>query len=379
MTRALAGSPVLLEQEANVSAATADAKQSRAWLNPRLDTLAENLGAPSSGGQTQRQDTYSITQPLEIFGKRGARITAGERNLGAAEARRRQAQVAFAADLAIAYASAEAAQARKTVAQEELARADDDLRAARAQVNAGREADLRLAQAQASVASAQASDRAAAGEVTQSLEFLSAMVGTPAPYSGVGGSLLKLPKTNAVSGNPLGEMPDVTTAQAERDALEAEAIVEQKKWIPDVGVTAGVRHYGWSNDNGYVVGLSVSMPLFDRNSNGYEAARQRVNAADARLYAAKLNAEATRRSAEAQMMAAEQRLSAALEGERAASEAYRLGRIGYDAGKTPLMELLLIRRALSDAKGLTIDAQLARVRAFAALARSDGRLAFGEQ
>ena len=76
--------------------------------------------------------------------------------------------------------------------------------------------------------------------------------------------------------------------------------------------------------------------------------------------------------------AAEQRLIAATEGERAASEAYRLGRIGYDSGKTSLMELLAIRRTLSDAKGLTIEARLARVRALAALAQADGRLAFGD-
>ncbi|WP_366942077.1 TolC family protein [Cupriavidus basilensis] len=378
LQQALAEAPTLLEQQANVSAATADAAQTRAWPNPRVDTVIENLGAPSSGGQSQRQNTYSITQPVEILGKRGARIEAGERNLIAVEARRRQAQIAFAAELAVAYATVEATQARKTLAQDDLARANDDLRAARAMVQAGKEADLRLAQAQASVAAAQAGEQAASADVTQALERLSALAGASTPYSGVTGSLLTTTKARAMGGEALGETPAIVTAQAERDALDAQVQVEQKKWIPDVGLSAGVRRYGWTNESGYVVGVSATIPILDRNSNAVAGAKQRVIAAEARLASARLQAAATRRSAEAQVIAAEQRLSAATEGERAASEAYRLGRIGYDAGKTSLLELLAIRRALSDAKGLTIDAGLARVRALAALAQADGRLAFGE-
>ena len=144
-------------------------------------------------------------------------------------------------------------------------------------------------------------------------------------------------------------------------------------------MSAGVRRYAWSSQSGYVLGVSASIPLFDQNVNGVAAARQRIAAAEARLAAAVLQADATRRSAQAQVGAAEQRLLAATEGEQAASEAYRLGRIGYESGKTSLMELLAIRRALSESKGLTIDAQLARVRALSALAQADGKPAFGDE
>ncbi|MFY9514669.1 MAG: TolC family protein, partial [Rubrivivax sp.] len=96
----------------------------------------------------------------------------------------------------------------------------------------------------------------------------------------------------------------------------------------------------------------------------------------ARLRAAELLAQAQRRSAIEQARAAEQRLQAVSVGEDAAAEAYRLGRIGYEAGRTPLVELLATRRALSEARVSTIEARLARVRALALLAQSEGRLAF---
>jgi cobalt-zinc-cadmium efflux system outer membrane protein len=97
-----------------------------------------------------------------------------------------------------------------------------------------------------------------------------------------------------------------------------------------------------------------------------------------RMETARLDAVASRRSALAQATASEQRLTAAEEGEAAAFDAYRLGRVGYDAGKTPLLELLAIRRALAEAQALTIDARLARVRALATLSMAEGRLVFGE-
>ncbi len=379
LTQALADSPVLLEQQAEVSAASADAVQAKAWPNPKLDALAENLSAPQSGGQSQRQSTYSLTQPLDAFGLRGARAQVAERQLRVAEARRRQTQVAFAAELAVAYASVEAAQARKLLAKEDLDRASEDHRATRAQVLAGKEADIRRAQASASVAAAQAASLAADVEVSQALDRLSMLAGASAPYTGISGALLNMASPLVDhAGTASGDAPFVATALAEREALEAQALVEQKKALPEVDVSAGVRRYGWSSQSGYLLGVSASIPIFDRNDSGVAAARQRIAAADARVTSARLQADATRRSAQAQVTAAELRLVAATEGEKAASEAYRLGRIGYESGKTALVELLAIRRALSEAKGLTIDAQLARVRALAALAQADGKLAFGE-
>jgi cobalt-zinc-cadmium efflux system outer membrane protein len=402
LRQSLGNAPLLMEQAAQVRAAGADARQARAWPNPSFSALAENLNAPASGGNSQRQETYSITQPIEIGGKRAARIEAGESALGAAQARERQVQLVYAGELALAYANAEAMQQRRVIATDDLARANEDLRAARALVQSGKEADLRVAQAASSVAAAQAAEQKAAADVTEALARLSALAGAREPYSGLGRSFLedaaatRLPAANPAADAPnaagasgalssavapaasTAVSPAVARAAAERDALASQARYEEKKWIPDIGVTAGTRSYGWTSQNGLVVGVNIAIPLFDRNSGAIEAARQRALAAEARLEAAKLDAEANRRAAQAQAGAAEQRLEAARQGEAAAAEAYRLGRIGYESGKTSLLELLAIRRALSEARLLTIDARLSRVRALAALALADGRIPFGE-
>lgn len=374
-----ANAPQLLEQAANVRAAGADARQARAWANPTLGVSAENLGAPKLDGVSQRQDTYTITQVFEIGGKRSARIDAEQLKAGAAGARERQIQVLFANELAVAYATAEAMQQRKEVAEAELARANDDLRATQALVKAGREAELRSAQARASVAAAEAAVQTASADAIEALERLSALAGSNEPYTSIPQPFLnQVAAPVSLTGWSPDASPALASARAERDAVTAQVRVEEKRWIPDVGVSVGMRKYGWTDERAATVGVTLSIPLFDRNQSGISAARERANASMARVEAARLEAHATHRAAKAQVEAADKRLVAAQQGEAAANDAYRLGRIGYDAGKTALVELLAIRRALSEAQALTIDSRLARLRALATLSTAEGRIAFGE-
>jgi cobalt-zinc-cadmium efflux system outer membrane protein len=371
--------PRLLEQAANVQAATADARQSHVWLNPTLGATIENLGAPQSGGMSQRQDTLTVTQVFELGGKRAARIEAEQSKSTAVGARARQLRLAFAGELALAYATAEAMQQRYALAEADLARGKDDLHAAEALVKAGREAELRLAQARASIASAQAGVELARADADEALGRLSALAGVPEPFMQIDHPFLTAltdPKPKADWS--LEEAPALASAAAERDAVAAQVKVEQKRALPDIGVTLGMRKFGWSDEKAATIGITATIPLFDRNQAGVDAAKARVAAAAMRLEGARLEVQAQHRAAASQVLASGRRLQAAEQGEAASTEAYRLGRLGYDAGKTALLELLAIRRALSEAKALTIEARLARVRALATLSLAEGRNLFGE-
>lgn len=376
---AQASAPRLLVQAANVRAAQAQARQAAAWLNPTLSATYENLGAPAPGGVSQRQDTYVLTQAFELGGKRAARIEAEQRRWAATGAREREARLAFAGELALAYATAEAMQQRQTIAKAGLERANDDLRAAQAMVKAGREAELRLAQARASVAAAQAALASSTADAIEALERLSALVGAREPFTRIDHPFLAtVTALDARSDWTPGQAPALAAATAERDALSAQVRVEENRWKPDLEVSVGMRKFGWTGEKAATVGLSANLPLFDRNRGGIDAARERAAGAAMRVEAERLDAVASRRSALVQVEASVQRLNAAEEGEAAALEAYRLGRIGYDAGKTALLELLAIRRALAEAQALTIDARLGRIRALAALSMAEGRPVFGE-
>lgn len=372
--------PRLAESAANVRAAEGLALQATVRPNPSLGLEVENFGESGRySGLSNTQTTLSVSQPIELGGKRAARISAGEAGISAAQARNRQVAVDFGYDLAIAYAGAEVAQARTVLYEEALMGAQEDLRAARALVNAGREADLRSVQAQAAMAAAEADLEAAKAGAQNAFAQLAGLAGVPRPYTSVDTSLLPLanglpPPPSA----PPAVTPAIAAAQAEREAAARRVTVERTRTVPDVTASLGVRRLTGDNATVFVGAVSVPLPLFDRNRGNIAASLAQLEAAEARLNAARLEAENGYRSATAQAMAADSRLAASAQAETAASEAYRLARLGYDAGRTPLIELLLARRNLTTAQAGTLEARLARIGAEAAVARLLGRIPFGD-
>jgi len=139
----------------------------------------------------------------------------------------------------------------------------------------------------------------------------------------------------------------------------------------------GVRRLTGDNNTLFVAGVSITIPIFDKNQGNVAAAIAELEAFDARLNAARLEAENGWRSAAALARAADARVTASAQAEMASNEAYRLARIGYDAGRTPLVELLLARRNLTLAQSAALDARLARIRAEAQLSRLSARIPFG--
>jgi cobalt-zinc-cadmium efflux system outer membrane protein len=381
LKQAEANAPRLAEARADIARAEGLAQQAGARPNPVLGVEVENFsGSGPFRGANLAETTASIEQTLELGGKRSARLGAGRAELEASRARARRVQGEFAFDLATAYAEAEASDRRLTLATDALALAEDDARVATALVEAGREADLRQVQARAAVQSARASvDEARAARET-AFANLTALAGAPAPITSIAVSLLDQPGPIFTSAAPQArQTPAVLAAQAERRAADRRLRLERTRAVPDVVVSFGMRRFEEDRSTALVAGLSVPLPLFDRNRGNVSAARAEVSAAEARLNAARFEAEAAVRSATARMTAAETRLAAAREGERTADEAYRLTRVGYEGGKLGLIELLNARRALTDARTQTIQAAVERVSAQAALARLTGAAVSGNQ
>jgi cobalt-zinc-cadmium efflux system outer membrane protein len=172
--------------------------------------------------------------------------------------------------------------------------------------------------------------------------------------------------------------PAVRAAEAEREAAARRVRIEQARRTPDVTVSVGVRRLGMEDATALIAGVSAPLPVFDRNRGAVSAAQAERSAAEARLAAARLDAEAEARVGTGRLAAAAAQLAAARGGEAAAEEAYRLSRLGYEGGKLPLAEVLTARRGLAEARTRTLDAQLARLRAEAGLARLQGRVPFGD-
>lgn len=367
--------PATTEAGALLDAAEARARQARVRPNPTLALDAENaFGSGPFSGYGNAETTLSITQDLELWGRRTARINAARADAGTASLRRDLAVVDAAGRLALVYADAEAAERRATLAEENLSLTLADARAALVLVEEGREPPLRGIQGESEAAAARAGLDEAIAERDAAFARLTAVAMLAEPVTTIDVSLLDLAPATALS--PTDQTPTVRVAEAERSAAESRIAVERTRSRPDVSASVGLRRYEAEDATALTFGLSLPLPLFDRNRGNIEAAQADFRAADARLMTARQEAQADRAAAQARLRASVSRVNAADAGVTSAEEAYRLSRIGFEAGRISQLELRATRTALVNARTAAVDARLARVRAEIDLARQDGRAPF---
>jgi cobalt-zinc-cadmium efflux system outer membrane protein len=373
-------SPRVAALQADVARAQGLARQARARPNPSINVYAENFaGDLTDNARSEQQTTLQIDQPIELGGKRAARIAAGEAGVVAAQARGADGRLAFVSELARAYAGAEIADRRIGLAEDEVEEATADLKVASALVASGKEARLRQVQSETELNTLQAELEAARAQHTLALARLSALAGVSMPYTSVSESLLDRLNAKPPSGpiDPL-QSTAVRAAEAERQAAARQVTVQQRLAIPNVTVQVGVRQLRVASGPAIVAGVSVPLPFFDRNTGNIAAARAELQGAEARAAVIRLDTEANSRAVGTLVEAADLRAVAAERAMATADEGYRLARIAYEAGKAPLIELLATRHNLGVVRGSILDAAVARLDARILLARLSGLTLTGE-
>lgn len=370
----LSETPASREAFALVDAADARVRQARVRPNPRLALDLENaFGSGPFSGIDKAELSLSFSQDLELWGRRPARIAVARAEAGGIALQRDLAVTEAAGRLALVYAEAEAAQRRADLAAESLALTVADARAALLLVEEGREPLVRGIQAESEAAAARATSDEAQAEREAAYARLTAVAMLSVPVTRIDVGLLDL--VPALESAP-DTAPAVRVAEAQRQVAERRIAVERIEMRPDVNASVGIRRFEAEDATALTFGLSMPLPLFDRNRGNIEAAQAEFRAADARLAGARLDAQADRAAAQARLAASVSRVRAADAGITAAEEAYRLSRIGFEAGRISQLELRATRTALINARSAAVDARLARVRAEIDLARQDGRAPF---
>lgn len=371
--------PRQIELQAEIDRAQGLAHQAGALPNPTVSVTTENIaGQRPYRGFDRAENTLQLSQPIELGGKRSARIAAGEAGLQAARARGIEGRLAYAYDLARAYGEAEIADRRIQLAEGELEEAEADLRAARALVSAGKEARLRSVQAETEVNSLRATVDTAKADRVGAYGRLSALAGQATPYVNLSQPLLAWFEPKPYGLIDPTQTASYITARAERDAAARRETSARRQAVPDLTVSVGARRLNSDNATALVAGVSIPLPLFDRNRGNIAAAQAELRGAEARAAGMLLEVEAEISASRALNEAADARVAAADRTLKTADETYRMARIAYESGKSPLIELIGARRGLGVARRVVLDAAAARLDARASLSRLQGLTITGE-
>jgi cobalt-zinc-cadmium efflux system outer membrane protein len=349
--RALAQSanPEIAGAVREVDAAGGALRQAGAIPNPELAATIEDQKRDT------RETTILMNQPIELGNKRGARIAVAgyAREKALAELAATRADVNAA--VVTAFHDVLSAQEGQRLAQATHGLAQRTTEAARKRVAAGKvspveETKARIAEAGAQVEMAQASASLAAAR----RRLASTWGASNASFERVDGELDSLPQLP-----PLPELvtrlersPRLAQTRIEAERRAALTRLERARQIPDVTVSIGAKRDRQLGRDRAIFGLSIPLPLFDRNQGNIIEATSRADRARDDVLAAQANATTVLLQAHDQWATAWREADLyAREILPGAQSAYDAAAKGFEFGKFAFLDVLDAQRTLIQAKG----------------------------
>ncbi|WP_248764756.1 TolC family protein [Pseudomonas protegens] len=280
LARAFANNPELAAARWEIDIAQGARQQAGLIPNPVLSVDAEDIRRDS------RTTSVKLSQALELGGKRGARIDVASRGqeLAALELERRRNQLR--ADVLDAYYTALRAQERTQLAGRSLALAERGVAVAQGRVNAGKASPVEATRAQVQLAEVRLELNRGQMEQDNAYRRLAMVTGAAtSDFAGVQEQPLALAALPAPA-QLLGRLPETTELRlAEQEVVQREASLglEKAQRIPDLDVSVGSQYDASARERVNLVGLSMPLPLFNRNQgNVLSAARRADQARDLR-------------------------------------------------------------------------------------------------
>jgi cobalt-zinc-cadmium efflux system outer membrane protein len=326
--------------------------------NPTIGVETENVvGSGQYQGLRSAETTAGVSLPIELGGKRSARVAVAS----SVQDRASIAAAIATADLRLgvtqAYVEAVSAERRLVAAREQADIASEALRAAHVRVQAGRASPIEQQRADVLRINADAAVERAERQARVTRSNLERRIGRS--VAGV----LDLAWFERVDGHGQGSTVDsaatleLAAALADVRTATAQVRLARSQRVPDLTVSASARRLEASNDVAAVFGVSIPFPLFNRGAAALAQASAQRDQAEALRRMTEQDVAQAIASADAEVAnAATAARTASGPALAAASEAARIARIGYREGKFGQLDLLDAERTLSETRMAAIDA-----------------------
>jgi len=365
--------PAAEAAQAGIDAARASRIVAGLRPNPSLETQIENIaGTGPYNGFEQTETTIGLNIPIELGGKRAARIAAADVRSSRAMLMAAITQADIRLQVTQFYVEAVAAQRRLATVQDQLRITRDAANAARVRVQAGRASPLEEQRANVMRVNAEVGVERAQRLAEVARHNLARRIGQPLAGSLDETMLDRLPAAGHGPAQPAGIARTMALAAADADLAVADAGVRlaRSQRVPDLTVGPGIRRLEATNDTAAVFSISVPIPFFNSGRAAVEESTAERHRAVAQRRMTALDVEQAIAEAEAEAANAATTARAANgPALSAAQEAARIARIGYREGKFGQLDLLDAERALAETRLAAIDALAAYQNARARLER----------
>lgn len=379
-----ASNPDFAAAQQNVAIANAQIDVARVFPDPELTAGLSAYDLSRRGNATAAGASLSV--PIELGGKRGARVAVARSGVEAARHDSDEAARALRASAAGAFADSLHARLVLLHKEQVLGKLKRLVEINERRLAAGDVAEVAVVQARVEARQFEADVLTASGERTALDVALLQLLGpaasaVPAGFE-LGGDLRSVaPAIDA--GRVLATIekrPDVLAAAARLEQAERQVRLEQAKRVVDVSVGVGWTHsYAVAGDGGSpaadLVGatLTVPLPLSHVYRGELDAARSAKRQAEHQLASARARAESEVRQALARFQAAADRVKLYDAGTLADADAVLEKTLyNYQHGGATLTDYIVAERTASDVHLAYLDALNDRAHALAALEQASG-------
>ncbi len=362
--------PTLLAQPYDARAAEATVEQAGLRPNPTVEVSVENVaGTGARQAVRSLEATVQASQVIERGGKASRRVALAERERDTTVQDAAVTRAQVLTETALRFVEALAAQEAWRLAEEPRRLAEETVVAIDARVRAGAVSSAEAARARANLARAEADVARAEASARASQMRLAAAWGESMEHTFSLTGRVRLPEllpTRAPSDLWLPRHPKVRWHESVISSRRAALELEQAHAVQDLSVGGGLRFLREGSDAALVAGVSIPIPIRNRNQGAIRAARERL-----------AGAEQTSRALQAELVAdfrvAWQDLTAAHETARRLTRevlpptesAAQSVRHAFAHGQLPLVDVLEAQRALIAVQREILDAEVAYLRALA--------------
>ncbi|WP_455911993.1 TolC family protein [Pseudomonas putida] len=370
---AFANNPDLAAAQWDIDIAQGGRQQAGLIPNPVASWDAEDTR------RNTRTTTLKLSQTLELGGKRGARIDVATRAQDAAALTLEQRRNGLRADVIDSYYSALRAQQRLDLAQRSMALAERGLVVAKGRVTAGKSSPVETTRAQVQVSQIRLELNRAQIGLSDAYRRLAASTGSATPdFQDVAAQRQSAPPLPAAA-QLLARLEQTTELRlADLHIIQSEAAVglEKAQRIPDLDVSIGSQYDASVRERVNLVGVSMPIPLFNRNQGNVLAASRRAdqardlrNAVELRLRTETRQALDLWQTADTEVRAFNQHILPAAQS--AVDSATR----GFEMGKFNFLDVLDAQRTLIAARTQYLVATAQATDAWVRIERIYGDLA----
>lgn len=351
LSLALGSNPKLQAFDQGIRAAEARIVEAGLWSNPELELEVDEVGGTGElAGTDAAEFSVRLAQTFPLGGDRRSRRDLAKYQARFADREYEVVRTQILTDVTQRFVQALAAQRNLAVAEQELDLAQEIQTAVKKRVEAGTSAEIEQVRARVPVAKAEVQVQQWKRRLATAHRQLALSWGSRKPrFTAVTGDLedLTKPPSPDVLASLISRNPQVAQWAVKASIHRAEEDLARATAVPDLTAGIGMKRFNESDETAFLIGISLPLPLFDRNLGDRQAARAEANAAEFRTREAELRLEHQLSSAWTQLANAyEEAVMLRKRALPAAREAFNVTRRAFENGDVDFIDVLDAERTL---------------------------------